>query len=764
MKDQPKQTLFFVAFILSGFSAMMAQIIILRELMIVFSGNELTVGMTIAVWLICTAVGSSLISLLIKRIVRIQLLFFGLELLLSILFLVTFFMIRISPVMWNLTRGEMTNLSHVFIIPLLVLLPFCLFNGMIYAIGTSLLSRVRKLQGVAASKVYMLEAIGSGIATLIGSIFLIRALETSQLVIVVSVSFILTSSLWCFYYLHGWASRIITWSVYVVTLSVCTFLIVTRTDARTIHKFWGDLHLIHAETTIYGHIAITKLEDSISFYESGSLMFTYPDLYYAEESVHFALLQHPEPESVLLIGGGMGGSIEQIVKHPAIARIDYVELDPAIIRLGRTFLPTTVTRFLDDPKVHIWNMDGRVYLKDCQQKYDVIIVNLPDPVTTQINRFYSIDFFKSVNRILNQGGILSYSVVSSENYISEELAKFLGCLYHTTHEVFSDILLIPGDSNYFIATNERNYLSSDPQILIDRMNARALNTTFIREYYLPYRMSSERMHYLIDRIDDPQYRISNSDFKPIASFLNLIVWSTYFDGFIKSVFSTLLRYDSILLLIIPMILSLLLIGWNLCLKNTRSKLRNTLLLSIAMIGFSAMSFEIIIMLGFQVIYGNMYYQLSLILATFMVGLSLGSYISIKINTDAGSSVRAFIVVQSLIILFPITLLIMLKLASTVTFGYLIMQVVFLIVILVSGCLCGFQFPTATVIYRGVTEKVERTAGVLYAWDLFGSCLGALIISAIIIPALGIMKSCVALAIINAIVFLGMVISYRKWNC
>ncbi|MBN1154092.1 hypothetical protein JXB12_04145 [candidate division KSB1 bacterium] len=756
----PGEKLFIVAFIISGFSSMTAQIIILRELMIVFSGNELTVGIGMAVWLMCTAIGSYIISRFISKVSNPDLLFFGMQAVLSVLFVSTIYFIRVSPVLWHFTRGEMSDLSYVLLIPFVTLLPLCVFNGMIYTIGTYILSRIGCMTEIAASRMYLFEAVGAGLATLLGSIFLIRLLDTSRLVTVICMSFILTSSLWSFYYLKKWAYRLCAWFLYVATFSFLLIVTVPQLHRRSVEKYWGEINLIHSETTIYGHIAVTKLGDSISFYESGCLVFTYPDLYYAEESVQFALLQHPEPKNILLIGGGLGGGIEQIMKHPTIDRIDYVELDPAIIRLGRQFLPADVVRFLDHPDVHLHTMDGRVYVKNCQSKYDVVIVNLPDPSTTQINRFYSLDFFKSIDTLLNQGGILGFSVVSSENYISEELAKFLGCLYHTMQQVFEDIVLIPGDSNYFIAANQENYLGKDAQILIDRLHERSLNTAFIREYYLPYRMSTERMDYLIDRIDRPEYRIINTDFKPIANFLNLIVWSTYFNGSVKFVFSRLLQYNDALLFIIPIMLLITFTCWNRFLKNRLTVLKNSLLLSVAMIGFSSMSFEIIIMLGFQAIYGYMYYQLALILATFMIGLSIGSYVSIKRGGDVDKRIRDFIRVQAGIIAFSGALLIMLISSAKFDWGHVNVQLLFAILILTSGFLCGFQFPTATVIYRKITQRIEKVAGVLYAADLLGSCFGALIISAILVPALGIIHACLALVLINTAVVCGLILSSR----
>jgi len=751
-----KERLFILAFIISGFSSMTAQIMILRELMMIFSGNELTVGIGMAVWLICTAAGSYIISHLIKKSKISEFTFFGTEFILAILFAITFYMIRISPEIWNLTRGEMSDLHHIILIPFTTLLFLCVFNGMIYTIGSLILSRIGRSPHIAASRVYLYEGIGSGLATFMASILLIRYLDIGQLVGIICFSYLLSSSLWLLYHIRGEYKRVLLWISYVLIMLVLVITIIPHLESETEKRFWGDLNLIHSETTIYGRIAVTKLEDSISFYESGYLIFSYPDLYYAEESVHFALLQHSQPQNVLLIGGGMGGNIEQILKHPSVNRIDYVELDPAIIELGRLYLPHEVTRFLDDERVHVWNMDGRLYLKNCQLSYDVVIVNLPDPNTTQINRFYSIEFFRQINEVMQSGAILGYSVVSSENYISDELARFLGCLYYTTRSVFPDVLIIPGDSNYFIAAKNANVLSENPHVLIERLNERELNTTFIREYYLPFRMSRERLDYLKNRIDSPEYNIVNGDFNPVANYLNLIVWTTYFDQTIKNAFEMILKSRYLLMLILPGILVSLFIAWGLFLKKEKITMRNIVLVSVFMVGFSSMSLEVIIMLGFQAIYGYMYYQLALILSGFMIGLSVGSYFSIRFNQKIDHRMNVFLFIQTLIMCFSGVLIITLELMSHSHLDQTIVQSIFSVLILTAGFLCGFQFPTATLIYRQFTERIERIAGVLYAWDLFGACLGALTISAIFIPALGVIQACFVLMLVNAMTVVGLI--------
>jgi len=85
--------------------------------------------------------------------------------------------------------------------------------------------------------------------------------------------------------------------------------------------------------------------------------------------------------------------------------VDYVEIDPEIIRLSLQYLPPGEQKVLEDSRVHIYFQDGRAYLNSSSKKYDVIILNLPEPATAQINRFYTQEFFLKVKEKLNKGGL-----------------------------------------------------------------------------------------------------------------------------------------------------------------------------------------------------------------------------------------------------------------------------------------------------------------------------------------------------------------------
>jgi spermidine synthase len=121
---------------------------------------------------------------------------------------------------------------------------------------------------------------------------------------------------------------------------------------------------------------------------------------------HPALLSHANPQSILVIGGGDGGSSEEIFKHPSVKRIVIAELDPAVIEVSREYLREIHKGALDDPRLEIRIGDGFDYVKGTSEKFDLIVLDLTDPDTPAFH-LYSEEFFRMCRERLNPGGILT---------------------------------------------------------------------------------------------------------------------------------------------------------------------------------------------------------------------------------------------------------------------------------------------------------------------------------------------------------------------
>ncbi len=164
------------------------------------------------------------------------------------------------------------------------------------------------------------------------------------------------------------------------------------------------------------HLVDTQSEfQKIDFYDSyeygrfftldGFIMMTQRDEFiYHEMLVHVPMAVKPDVKRVLIIGGGDGGAVRELVRYQTIQSIDMVEIDERVVSLCREYLPQTAGK-LDDPRVKLHFCDGIAFVKDAKQTYDLILVDSTDPVGVGEGLF-SMQFYKDCYHLLSEDGIM----------------------------------------------------------------------------------------------------------------------------------------------------------------------------------------------------------------------------------------------------------------------------------------------------------------------------------------------------------------------
>jgi len=125
---------------------------------------------------------------------------------------------------------------------------------------------------------------------------------------------------------------------------------------------------------------------------------------YHEMMVHVPLLSHDNPKSVLVIGGGDGGSLREIVKHPQIERIVLVDIDQSVITFSKEYLPKLSDKAFEDPRITIAIADGAKFVAECKDTFDVIICDSTDPIGPGEVLFTS-EFYGDCKKLLTKHGI-----------------------------------------------------------------------------------------------------------------------------------------------------------------------------------------------------------------------------------------------------------------------------------------------------------------------------------------------------------------------
>jgi spermidine synthase len=136
---------------------------------------------------------------------------------------------------------------------------------------------------------------------------------------------------------------------------------------------------------------------------------------YHEALVHPAMLTHPQPERVFIAGGGEGATLREVLTHKTVKKAVMVDIDEEVVKLCRRFLPSWHQNAFDDPRAELHFADARKYLEESSDKFDVIIIDLADPLEQGPARLlYTREFYQIVKQKLGSTGIMSVQAEPSE--------------------------------------------------------------------------------------------------------------------------------------------------------------------------------------------------------------------------------------------------------------------------------------------------------------------------------------------------------------
>jgi len=681
----------------AGATALITQITVTREVLSLAHGNELVIGIVLANWMLLTAWGA-MRTRFIRRFSDPSLPLIWCWTLLTILPLLTLIAVRILryaiyPV------GTMLSLTDVTAGSAVLLLPFCVVSGMSFL----LLIRTASFASLPASNVYGWESVGSAVAGMLVNLFLIRYLEPFQILIILSLG----NGASLVYLFHLRHSHSMSWVVGIgFTLLLVSFFMLNP-DLKTMSFLFPGQQISYSKTTPYGHLSITQQEEQYNYYLDNTLLFSSNTPEQTEETAHFAMLQHPHPKRILLLSGGISGILGEILKYP-IENIDYVESNPWLIEIGKQSTPE-----IWNPQVHVINSDARFYVRTSGERYDVILVNVPEPSTIQTNRFYTSEFLRDCKRILSPKGIIAFSLFPAVDYYGSQATALHSIFFSTLTAHFRHIIILPGLQNHFLASDRE--LHTD---IAGRVDQRKLSTLYVNRYYLDDTMVQQRSASIMRSIV-PVATI-NTDRVPIFYQQVIAFWMSYSEN----------NYwlPALILLLVSIIF-----------------FRSFNPISIGMFtsGFTLSALQIILMISFQIVYGYVYQALGLIITSCMIGLACGSLLQKRFIPH--HSLRWYVAIQIILgvvaLLFPVILTPIGN--SSVPAPW--MQCIFYLLPFCTGTLTGILFGLAT---RQRTKNGSQVPGELYGLDLFGSALGSFIVSVLLLPLIGMDKVCTTVGFLS----------------
>ena len=693
---------------LLGWSAVTTQLTSMRELLTFFAGNELVLGVVLGTWLLLTGLGA-LLGGHTDRLERPERLLIPGHLLLALIPPATLVALRAG---WHLVfvRGAAIGPTATLATCFAVLLPYCLLSGYLFSVYSVVLRGVDGARSVG--DVYIAEGVGSMIGGALFSLLLVQVFGHYHILVLQG----LLNSALVLWFSHR-ARKLGTTLVALASAIALVFSWAgVDMEILSLQARYVDQAVLFAGNSPYGSVVLTELEGQRTLYENGVPVLATQDPGDREEAIHFAMAQYPEARRVLLISGGIGGAVLEVLKYPG-ARVDYVELDPLLLEVGQRLESTDTS----GDRLDVITGDGRRFLRSSDRRYDVIISRVPDPTTCQVTRYYTLEFFQDVRRHLNPDGVFALALGHYENFLSDELADMLSIGYQTLHTVFPHILMVPGRKVYFLA-------SSRPlnARIGEALEGAGVRLSFLTPGYLRDVLDPGRRQDLERAVEESVP--FNTDLNPALYYYHLRYWMSRFGD----------------RLLVPLVLLALLVVFYLARIRAVS-------FAVFSAGFTASALEVVILLVFQAWYGSVYQQLGWLVTTFMAGMVVGGWFGQRMPRLWKR--RGIVGLAGELAVFAAATPIVFRGMEALDAGGGWGQWVLAALIFLLAMLVGLQFVIAA---RVDFDRGGATAARTYSADLVGACVGAFLVSGFLIPVVGVDTVCLAtggLNIVAAVVLL-----------
>jgi spermidine synthase len=203
-------------------------------------------------------------------------------------------------------------------------------------------------------------------------------------------------------------------------VTVILLIAFARADALTSlaeDELYAD-PIVYSTSSSYQRILITKNNAGFQLFLNGNLQFSSADEYrYHEALVHPAMSAHAAPRNVLILGGGDGLALREVLKYKSLEHVTLVDLDPKMTSLARAFPPLAQLNHhaYDDPRVHVVNQDAMIWIEQQRAKFDVAIVDFPDPSSFAVGKLFTTRFYRLLRARLAPDAVVSVQCTSPLN-------------------------------------------------------------------------------------------------------------------------------------------------------------------------------------------------------------------------------------------------------------------------------------------------------------------------------------------------------------
>lgn len=706
--------------------AMVTQLGLIRILSATFYGNELSICLAIGNWLWWTGFGSYSSRHWVQRIRSdFQLIILG-SLYALIIILMTY-ILTLSRLVLNLSPSEIVG---IFPIWLWVLMVFCIpgyLNGLFFPLMVRWLGRYEK--GFTIKRIYIAEVVGAAVGSL--SLALLLWLGISTYTIIHLAVAVLILSIALFLIRNRWQQ-----ALYLCAWGLLIGLSLSRGIPFALHQKWQPMTLVTFRESPYQAFSLLTYGGSQVLYGDSEPLWMAGERQKAEEVVHFALLNHRAPQRILIVGICDPEIIQELAKYATLTEVVNLQPDKTLYALTSRFWSPVPQQFL----FRTTSADPLAYLRRTQDLFDVVILNVPLPVSANWNRYYTQEFYRLVKTRLRSDGLMALSLPGDEEYLTAEQRAFLQSVAATLAQVFRHLTWIPGSTIHLLAADTVS--NNDYAYFQAELQRRGIRNLYVTDSFLRDRLAPFRRSFLEKQVEGMQAGIINRLSRPVGFYFDTVLWDQRTGGWLKNIYARLLEWRPIWLL--GMISSLLLIVGVLIRKP--GGLANYTIFGI---GCVTMSFETVCLIIYQSLVGSLYFHIVFLMCAYMLGSALGSWC---FNPE-----RRLPALERILILYLILPLVAGWLLFFNPNVYIAAPLLYSVLFL-NGILTGYSFLLLTHrIYQQESRVISEISGRCYAADIAGSAVGVYCGTVLTIPVYGLS---VTLVLISLIILVNLLVTLK----
>jgi len=684
-----------------GMASAIVQVILIRELLTIFRGNEIIIGFIYAAWFLGIYCGARFnrhgtpakLEIRIRRSM----------VMLPLALVVSVYTAHGLPCITGRMPGTFYPVIMELVFSLVLTMPAGFYTGYIFPPVVSLMGSIQGEK--SGGTVYSFESAGSFLGGLAFSFILVEFFNPLAIIALLL--------------LCAWIILIRTMHARTrafIILPLILFFSASPVEKTYFSFLWPRTnpgYLKEYTRTQYQHVSAGIFENSISFYGDGIHLFTLPDYHDSQPLYHLIMSLTGKNKGSILLFGVSPGYIPSALAGDDGFSVYYCETDPALWHMlapyrakfndarggGKSF--NVIPRDLID----LLNTDSRVF--------DCIVISSPEPENLMLNRFHTREFYDLCRKHLSDTGILISAITGFNNYMSGPHQDFILSLHNAFAEIFPCSINTSGETIYLIGAKHGGILPPGHRELLDRYDR---DTGPARAGELRMLFEESQLRYLDSVIVKRAGKIrANSAMRP-GGYWNFMIYSLLME---QSPFITVTGG----LAVIPVLLVIFT-----CITVLDTRKRFSIAIShngsiMFLTGFIAISTMLIMIVLYQNDHGILYHRISLINALFMAGLAGGGY-----TNNRKHIFTLPILLGGLFITFSLILV------------YIQIKPAFLywLIIPILAFFCGAIFPA---LFQSMPDRSHHDrASVLDAMDHFGSIVGSLLTVLVILPLFGIEAS------------------------